>query len=277
MKTIISLILLGLVYQVNAQILLKGQVIDSITKEIVIYVNIGIIELSRGTVSNSYGQFNLKANSENDLITFSSIGYESINIRAKDLKNLEVVKLKRKDYEIEIVEIQSKRYKDDEVMLGVKNKERGHSIGFGSAQFGTEIASAIKIDKPTYIKSANFVLNHAQGDSVLFRVNIYEFNEGKIGENLLTANVFIKEKQRKGIISIDLSKYNLILESDVLLSLEWLRNFDETGNKGITFDTKKSKELKGIYVKYSSNGEFQKLTYKKKLKPCFYLLGKQTK
>ena len=73
---------------------------------------------------------------------------------------------------------------------------------------------------------------------------------------------------------MDLSGENLILDSDVLLTLEWLRDFDELGNKGITFDSKKSGSLPGIYVRYASNGSLQKLAHEQKRKVCFYFLGK---
>ena len=277
MKNIILVFIsICLTIQINAQITINGKIIDSESKEGIPYVNIGIIKMSKGTVSDSQGKYELKVNSNEELITISSIGYETLNVKAKELKEKEIIELTSKEYGILGIEIEAKRFKEEELIFGVRNEKRGQSIGFGSAQLGTEIGSAIKIEKRTYIKSANFVLNHAKGDSLLFRINIYQFKDGKVGMNLLTENIIIKEKQRKGTITVDMQKYNLILESDVLLTLEWLRNFDEIGNKEITFDTKKTRKLKGIYVKYSSNGEFSKLSQKTKVKPCFYFKGKQS-
>lgn len=66
-----------------------------------------------------------------------------------------------------------------------------------------------------------------------------------------------------------------LLNNDVLLTLEWLRNFDEVGNKEITFDTRKTKKLFGIYYKYSSNGVFSKMDADEKYSPCFYFIGKK--
>lgn len=258
----------------QAQINISGQTLDAESGNSIPYVNIGIKAKAKGTVSDYQGNYTLSAD-KGDLITISAIGYKTISIKAQDLEQAPLVQLESKGYELSSVEVEARRFKSEEVMLGLKNKTRGLSIGFGSAQLGTEIGALIEVDEPTYIKSANFVLNHAKGDSLLFRVNIYSYKNGEIGENLLLENVLIKEKQRKGTITVDLSSYNLILDSDVMLSLEWLRNFDEIGNKNITFDTKKSRKLKGVYIKYFSGGTFRKAPFKTKLKPCFYFIGKE--
>ncbi len=270
-------ILLMLGIQLNAQLTITGMVLDSTSMEAIPYVNIGIVALAKGTVSDNDGNYTIEANAKDDIVSFSSIGYETFSIRAAALKKESTIKLVSKGYEIEMIEVAAIRFAEEEVILGVKNKKRGRSIGFSNAQLGTEIGAAIEIKKPSYIKSANFVLNHAKGDSLLFRVNIYDLSTGTIGKNLLSKNILIEEQQRKGTITVPLEQYNIILEADVLLSLEWLRNYDEIGNKAITFDTKKSRKLRGVYVKASSNGTFEKLKYVKKVKPCFYLKAKQSK
>ena len=269
--------ILSFVAQIKAQMKIAGDVIDSKTKEAIPYVNIGIVKLSKGTVSDFEGKYELQVDSFDDEVTFSSIGYETLNIKAGLLKNNITITMTSIGYEIEMIEVVATKFEDEDIMLGVKNKKRGHSVGFGNAQLGTEIGAIIEIKKPTYIKSANFVFNHARGDSLLLRINIYEMSEGQIGKNMLTENIFIKEKQRKGAIEVNMEKYNIILKSDVLLTLEWIKNYDENGNKQITFDTKKSKNNRGVYVRYSSNGEFAKLPYKSELKPCFYFIGKQSR
>jgi hypothetical protein len=276
-RIIIALTLLSFVLQMNAQSTIEGIVIDSETKTRIQFVNIGIIKLSQGTLSDIEGKYTMNFSSNDDVVMFSSIGYETLNIKVKDLKNNDTIEMVSKEYEMQLVEIAAKRFEQEEIILGVKNSKKGHSIGFGSAQLGAEIGSMIEVKNTTYIQSANFELNHARGDSLLFRINMYDLSGEEIGKKLLTENIIIKEKQRKGTITVDLKDYNIILNSDVLLTLEWLRDFDEIGNKEITFNTKKSKRLRGTFIKYSSNGDFVKLSHKTKLKPCFYLIGKQSK
>ncbi len=269
-----TLFLLG---QLNAQMTLEGMVIDMESKAPIPYVNIGIVNQSKGTVSDSEGKFTLAVESLEDEVIFSSIGFETINKKAADFEKLEMIELEPKKYDLETIEITSQAFEQEEVIIGVRNEKRGMSVGFGTPQLGAEIGAILGIKKTTFVKSANFVLNHAKGDSLLFRINIYDFSKGELGVNLLTENILIREKQRKGTITVDLEPYEIILKSNVLLTLEWLRDFDELGSKGVTFDTKKSKKERGIYLRGYSNGKMMKLQFKKKHKPCFYLVGKQVK
>jgi hypothetical protein len=64
------------------------------------------------------------------------------------------------------------------------------------------------------------VINHVSEDidSLLFRVNVYDYQKGIPGEKILKENVFIKSIREKGVHSVDLSLFNLILEHDVLLT-----------------------------------------------------------
>lgn len=254
---------------------INGVVIDAETKAPVPYVNIGVKRLAIGTVSDERGAFSLLPGQPDDLITFSSIGYTTMEVKAQGLKEGAVVELSRRYYDLEQVEVKARQFNGVEKIFGVRNETRGPSIGFGSRQLGAQVGALIPIDQPTYIKSANFVLNHARGDSMLFRVNIYAYEDGQIGDNLLKENILIHAKQQKGTITVDLAPYNLVLDKDVLLSLEWVRDDGKDGNQGITFDTKKAKKLKGVYLKNTSIGDFSKLGHKSSFKPCFYFIGRQ--
>lgn len=240
------------------------------------YANIGIASSNNGTVSDINGYFELQSNSKTDSITFSALGYATKTVCLNDIKANTPISLKPISYIIDEIQISGSNL-DKEMILGERNENgRGHSFGFGSAQLGTELGALIEIRKETFIKSVNFVLNHAKGDSLLLRINIYDYQDGEIGEKVLKENIYWLGQQRSGTFTIDLLEYEIILNSDVLLSLEWLRNFDETGNKSITFDTKKSNILGGTFIKYSSNTPFKQLPYKKKYKPCIYFVGKQS-
>ena len=254
----------------------RGTVLDDKSSLPIPFVNIGIIAEGKGTVSDNQGFFQLKRQGPNDIISFSSIGYETKEITGDQLIKTHDVRLVPKVYQIPEIEVTSKQFNGEERIFGVRNETRGHSVGFAGAQLGTEIGALIYLDKPTLVKSAHFVINHAKGDSMLFRLNIYDYHDKQIGKNLLQENIFIRDKQRKGTINIDLTPYELILSRSVLLSLEWLRNFDEIGNKDMTFDTRKGKKLKGIFYKLSSNGAFERLPYKQGSSTCFYFMGKQT-
>lgn len=279
MKTLYTIITILFTLQVSiAQYKVSGYVHEEGTKEPIPYVNIGSPATNTGTVSDANGYFEMTCEEENEKIIFSSIGYTIYEAEASVINEGEVY-LQPIDYKIQEVKIVSSNF-DKEVILGERNeKGRGLSISFGNPQLGTELGALIEVKKETYIKSANFVLNHAKGDSLLLRINIHHYENGKVGEKVVKENILVEEKQRKGTYTVDLTPYDIILTNDVLLSVEWLRNFDEMGNKDITFDTKKArkpKHLRGIYIKNSSASAYMKLPLQKKRKPCMYFVGKQS-
>lgn len=275
MKRFNGILLTLLSLSLNAQPIVKGIVLDQSDHSPIPFVNIGVKENARGTVSNGSGAYELKLKSLEDKVVFSSIGYEEVTFLGKELSQLKEVKLVPKDYNIEQIEVDATRFSDEEKIFGVRNETRGMSVGFGSQQLGAEIGAFIDFKKETLIKSVNFVLNHAKGDSMLFRVNIYTYIDGKVGEKLLKENLFLSAKQRKGTHSLDMSNYNLIIDHPVLLTLEWVYDDNGAGNMGLTFDTKKTKKMKGIQLRYSSLGDIKALPLKKKHKPCFYFIGKE--
>jgi len=265
----------GLFQLLLGQNTISGHIVDATTSIGIPFTNLGIVSKGEGTVSDKDGVFTLVYTHPNDEVTISAIGFESRSLSLEALSELEQIGLQPIVYETAWVEVSAERIGGEEKIYGVRNRNRGLSIGFGNAQLGTEIGAPIRIKKPSWIKSANFVLNHAKGDSLLLRVNIYKFDKGEVGPNILQENIVIEQEQRRGTITVDLQPYNLILEQDVLLSLEWLRNFDETGNKDITFDTKGGGRLKGTYYRFYSNGAFQKMDAIGPRKPCFYFIGRE--
>ncbi len=276
MKSILTISLLLIsINALLAQHTIKGQIIDGKNNQPLSFVNIGIKNSSAGTVSNSDGEFELQVKSMQDTLVFSYIGYQSKKIAVSSISAIAFIRLEPKSYVIDEIEVTSTNF-DVELILGAKNEDkRGVSIGFADAQLGTELGARIRIEKETLIKSVNFVLNHAKGDSLLFRVNIYNYENKKIGENILKQNIYFKDKQRKGTFSINLEEYDIILNNDVLLSLEWLKDFDESGNKSITFDSKRSKKFGGTYVRNAKINDFIKVPIIRKRKPCIYFIGKQ--
>lgn len=283
MKTNALLFFLLLSYIFNlssAQESIRGRVIDSDTQEPVPFVNIGITQSMTGTVSDENGKYQLRFASPLDVVTFSSIGYRTENVEAGKLLENGEINLQPQPYDIPAIELNASAF-TREVILGAKLEEQGHSIGFGSSELGTEIAAHIRIDKETWIKSAHFAINHAAGDSLLFRVNLYDFEGGRVGENLLPENVLVATEQKKGTIDVGLSEFNLVVSRDVLLSLEWIKDDDGKGNVGLTFRSAKSRRGDNLYSKHTSQAPFRRMSSlfpgAPKLELGFYLTGKQAR
>ncbi len=281
MRYILSLAILLFAFTIiSAQPLVRGKVIDATTKDGIPFVNIGFKKLAVGTVSDENGFYELRLVSPRDSVSISSIGYEMKTILAADLHRNTTVELTPKNYVFPEIEVVAEQWEEQDVKLGNHSEDMDHNVGFGSRQLGTEIGARITIERETYVKSAHFALNHAKGDSIRFRVNLYTFKEGKLGKNLLPKNVIIAAKQEKGLqLDVDLSAFNIVVDSDVLLALEWIKDDDGEGNVGITFQSSKSRKYGNLYTKETSFAEFRKLSDLVPRAPQvyvgFYLTGKQ--
>ena len=111
-----------------------GVIKNAQTNEPIPYVNIGILNRDKGTVSNENGEFTLEIPNEfiNDTIKISSIGYESrifiANEFIKTLKENKNITLSEKVIELNEVVVSNKKLK--EKILGNKTKSRMMRGGF---------------------------------------------------------------------------------------------------------------------------------------------------
>ncbi len=260
-----------------AQSIITGKVIEAGTGSPLPYVNIGIKKQARGTVSDEKGNYQLEIQHPDDIVTFSSIGYQDKNIRIAELEQHPNVELMPRSYDLREIEVRPEKQFETDIVLGKKIEKRKHSVGFGSSQLGTEIGALINIRKKTLLETAHFTLNHAKGDSMYFRVNIYDAGQGRIGENLLRENIIIATTQQSGTISVDLPGSGIVVKDDILLALQWIRDDDGQGNVGVTFRAEKSGAA-NLYTKIASIGSFRKTSDAfpgaPKLLLSFYLSGK---
>ncbi len=119
------------------------------------------------------------------------------------------------------------------------------------------------------IQSAHFVVSHTGGQNFLYRVNLYDFAGGEVGENLIRQDVIIEAPQQRGPIDVDLSKYEILVENDVLLCLEWIKDDAGAGNGQVMF--RGAKKGKSLYMRMTSHTEFLQM---RSLGLGFFLIGK---
>jgi hypothetical protein len=276
---IISLVLLLLLLPPTAQAqkMLEGRVLDASTGKPISYVNIGYLSRAVGTVSDEAGRFRLPEGTPGDTVLFSAIGYQTVSRSAKTLEKDITIRLKTVSYTMPVVEVLEEIPGKTQI-FGHAIKKRKQSIQYTSAQLGSEMGAHIRIKKRTWIQSAHFVLNHAKGDSMHFRLNLYRMQDGKIGEHLLRENVLIQRPQKTGLHAVDLRPYHVVLESDVLMSLEWIRNDGENGNEDISFRCR-AMGKENTYTRLTSQSPFRKVSDLAEMAPGlqlgFYLVGKE--
>ncbi len=250
--------------EISSSLILTGKVKDATTDQILPYVNIGILNKEKGSVSNKNGIFELKFSEDNikDTVRISMIGYKPKTYLVKNLlsqKDDIQIKLEEDISELEEVIIGAEGLKHK--VIGNKTETKFINAGFSYDYLGAEMGIRINIKKsPTFVDTFNFsVSQNRLSAKVKFRLNIYNIEKGKPGKNILKDNIIIPvESKQTGVISVDLKKYNIILKDDVIVTLEWVETEGEN-IKGEAIFFSLGVLTYGTYHKESSQGKMKKL------------------
>ncbi|MBC7915369.1 MAG: carboxypeptidase-like regulatory domain-containing protein [Pyrinomonadaceae bacterium] len=218
------------------QVMLYGKVVND-SLQPVKYVSIGIANTSIGTVSDESGAYTIRFNQDsvsvNDSLKFSIIGYQSRCLPLFPLKDTKkdaplVTVLKNRIFELPQVLITSEKRIIRTKGTHGKSLMNLH-VNFALSKYpnqnlGSEIGRRFGITKKnTKIEALRFYISHNNFDNLKLRINVYSIKSGKPFRNLLTQNIYIDIKnRRKGWIESDLTEYGIILNEDVIVSLEWI-------------------------------------------------------
>lgn len=259
MKILLLFIFTTLTLSLTAQLVISGQIKDASTNEGILYVNIGVIGENVGTVSGIDGKFSLNIPEKHysDLIRISIIGYESIEILSSDLEKKlrqnSIINLNPSNTIIEEVVISTSKLKSKKV--GNVSYSDNVSAAFGSDTLGNEMGILIKIKKqPTIIKDFSFPVGQNKIGTIKFRLNIYDMKNGRPNQNILKHNIIIETDIEKGLVTTDLTEYDIVVQDDFLISLEWIENYDSSS---LTFGAKFFS--KPVWSKATSHGKWIKI------------------
>lgn len=215
---------------IGAQTFVIGQVIDAAIKEPLPYVNIGLLNKNIGTVSDETGYFELEVNTEQnsrDTLRFSMIGFETKSYTLNDFINQNEIEvyLTEKSTALDEVILSSKRKKYQTKILGNKTTSKALYAAFTSNKLGNEMGFIVRARKhPMILKKFNISLVENDYGPIKFRLNIYDVLNGLPNKTLLKDNIFIETEESSGIVTLDLTPYEIILDQDFFIAIEWIED-----------------------------------------------------
>jgi hypothetical protein len=239
-KSLILFLFLFATLTLKAQVKLQSQVIDAVTKTAIPFATIGVKNRVIGTVADSTGKFQLSISTDsigpNNPLIISCIGYDSKEINARDLKDVQqIIVMSPAVTYLNQVAVKPIKFK-------VKTFGRTGSSAFMSTkmisehnhtsdELGKEIGTVINIDKNCRLTAFNMhvIFNHF--DNVKFRLNIYSVKNGSPDTLIIRDNIlFDVGHVRQKWINVDLTKYQIYLEGydKVAVAIQWLKS--TTGN-----------------------------------------------
>lgn len=259
--------LISLLSYAQYEITIEALVIDETTKSPIPYVNIGFVQKGIGTVSNEKGYFVLKYDEESvwekELLQFSVLGYETFNVEANKLFDLlsETNKIYLKPKALSLEEILITEVITEDKQIGTLNTSGG-TIGYwkDKVALGGEIATRLRIKKKkSRLKELNIRVLENLSDSLRLRINVYDYDKRRPGRNLLNVNIFHSISVKKGIEKIDLRPYNIIVNSDVIVSIEVVEVFGDQIGFVVGGLKKTGITNASTYTRYISQDKWKKI------------------
>lgn len=204
-----------------------GIIIDSKTQETIEFVNIGIQNKNKGTISNLEGKFYLEIPKElsKDSLTISHVNYETLKIPIRNIKD-KTLYLEPKTNELAEVVISNKKKRYRKV--GVKSYNPFLSATLISKDMDViEAAQRINIpDKSVKVNYLNmYLIRGFKTDSSYIRINFYRNADDAPGEKIIFQNILQQKLIEPGWIQIDLTSYNIYLDEDFFVSIEFIPDF----------------------------------------------------
>jgi hypothetical protein len=213
--------------------IIRGRVTD-INGNGLSYVNAGIINTTYGTVTGMDGNFSIYFEDAvlhpGDSLRFSMIGFQPFAMALGSIPS--------DDRQLSVT-LQSAEYRLEEVIIAeaglIEVVEGNDNItttmsnnmaisGLPGQNLGAEVGRKFHFKgKMHHLRKLNFYIRYCNFDTVVFRVNIYQIEDGKPGRLLINDNIlFSLYNHRKGWVSFDLAPYRLAFDSNVIIALQWV-------------------------------------------------------
>ena len=209
----------------------KGIIFSSDTKSPIGYVNVGIIGRNIGTVADESGNFDIDLSNiyDNDSVRFSMIGYKSKSFLVSSFRQNQILKVFLDPRCYNLCEVKVAYHKIREIRLGTEVTTNSLKSGFANNNLGAELG--IKVDTKGRVKLEDINLNIATCtyDSVTYRLNVYQADDHDGYKNILTEPIYVTFSKDKidDVITLDLRKYSIIIDGNVLITLELYKDLGQ--------------------------------------------------
>jgi hypothetical protein len=212
---------------------ISGTIKDNSTQQVIPFASVGIAGTQQSTLSDKNGYFELTVKQFVDIDTLRifSIGYASLLVSGKELKNkpTKLFYLKPIQYDLAAIVVKptnmgytalgTSKYSTDvcTAFIGENNNWRGEQVA---------IRAINKQDSTVYIESFGFyIIKNEYEDSLQFRIMLYEVtNLGYPGNTFLKKPILFKTNTKQGEVRVNLSDYGITTKGDFFISLECLEN-----------------------------------------------------
>ena len=233
---------------------ITGKVVDASTGESLAFVLIEVNEKQFKTSSDEAGMFVLDINGLTDetTIRFSTIGYPVQIFSIKELTSNQKITVRLESLTVPLSEVVITPGKKRKV--GMTKCAPGPTFGFEATHLGKGYERGLKIElgeAPVFVKSLHIRVHKNSVDTSLLLLHVRNIANETPANELLKKKIILSITKKSGWIEIDLSRYQLVFQGDIILSMELLDAKGKTKRKPtgeiIHFNTAKAPT--GTYTK----------------------------
>ncbi|MGV3641519.1 MAG: carboxypeptidase-like regulatory domain-containing protein [Adhaeribacter sp.] len=224
---------------------LQGYLLDARTGAALPYASIGLAGHPAGTMTDLQGAFSLSLGEEHldATLRFSVVGYQAREIKVRALLAQQAsqgklsIRLSVQPKSLAEVRVKpgNKRYRSQQVgsQIGKLTPFRHTFDTYTHAPDqvkGPELGVRIRSRKyPAYLERVHFCLSGTGADLTRVQLKLYSLRQNLPHAEILPQVIQLDVPPRyTGWIETDLSRYNLRLEEDFVVALEWLQEENET-------------------------------------------------
>lgn len=207
-----------------------GQIIDADSELPLPYVNVGLVDLNLGTISDEQGFFEFDVPSGVDgsaRLRFSMIGFQTQEYSLNDYLDQDVfsVSMSEETTALDEVVVSSQRTKFETKILGNKTRSQMIYAAFTTNRLGNEMGFVVRQRKrPMILKKFNISIVQNDFFPLRFRLNFYNLKNGLPNETLLKENIIIETDIDSGIVTKDLNPYEIVIDEDFFVAIEWIED-----------------------------------------------------
>jgi hypothetical protein len=189
-----------------------------------------------GTVSSEAGKFSLKMEGVDPAtrMRISCIGFISRELSLHeftDSLNTHAKHFSLQPDTLRIAEITIKPRNLERALVGNTHGGLFKKAGFGpNDDLGREMASFIPVQhENSFIEKVHVKIAQNTYGKIKLRINVYETQGSLPGKRLNTVPIYVETDIRKGICEFDVSEYNLRVDHDCFISIEYIEKMGDSG------------------------------------------------
>ena len=152
-------------------------------------------------------------------------GFKNFNLQDFIQKEILVIPLKEQATELKEVVVETKRTEFQTKTLGNKTTSKLIYVAFTSNKLGNEMGFIVRQRKrPMILKNFTISIVENEYGPIRFRLNFYSVENGLPTSTLLKNNIIIETDVISGIVTKDLSSYQIVIDEDFFVAIEWIED-----------------------------------------------------